>query len=265
MIWALMALLALAALAPAGWALWRPGAARGRREADLALYRSQLAELEAEQAAGRLDPAAFEAARLEVQRRLLAAAPEAATAPLPSRVSPRLLAPLLAVPVAALGLYLARGTPDMPSAPWAERRVVMQRDDALLAQLRASMARLPPGSEQLRQGWLLLGNAERSRGQLDAATEAYAKALEIRFEADAAAQLAQVLLEADRAEEAAGLLARALPQAPQHIGLRFLSGLAELRAGRQANARVIWRSLLADAPEDAPWRLMVQRRLDDLR
>ena len=57
--WFLAGLLALAALAPLGFALLRPAAARGRREADLALYRKQLAELERERAAGRLDEAAY--------------------------------------------------------------------------------------------------------------------------------------------------------------------------------------------------------------
>ncbi len=76
MIWLWMLLLALLALAPLGWALWRPRALRGRREADLALYRAQLAELDADLAAGRLDAAGHAAARLEVQRRLLAT-PEA--------------------------------------------------------------------------------------------------------------------------------------------------------------------------------------------
>jgi cytochrome c-type biogenesis protein CcmH len=175
------------------------------------------------------------------------------------------------VPVLAFGLYLVTGTPGMPSAPYAERREAMERAhaeaqdaEALLTQLRARLAQMDPRSDQARQGWMLLGNAERSRGNLDAAAEAYTKVLAARFDADAAAQLAQVLLEADRTEEAAQLLARALPQAPQHIGLRFLSGLAEERAGRPERAKAIWRALAADAPEGAPWKAMVERRLNAL-
>ncbi len=264
MIWLYMALLALLALAPLAWALWRPRATRGRREADLALYRAQLAELEEELVTGRLDAAGHAAARLEVQRRLLAAAaPEAAPAPA-TRLGPRALAPLVAVPVLALALYVATGSPDMPSAPFAMRQQVADRDEALLSQLRTRLGQLDPATEQARQGWLLLGNAERNRGRLEAAAEAYQRALAARFDADATAQLAQVLLEDDKAAAAATLLAAALPQAPQHIGLRFLSGAAELRAGHNDQARAIWRALLADAPAEAPWRVMVERRLADL-
>jgi cytochrome c-type biogenesis protein CcmH len=261
--WPLLGLLAVAALLPLVAALFGPARARGRREADLALYRAQLAELDREREAGRLDEEAHRAALVEVQRRLLAAPEEAgAAATAPGR---RLLAGLLlGVPALALGLYLWTGVPDMPSAPYAARQEAAQRDEAILDQLRARLAQLPPGSDQARQGWVLLGNAERSRGNLDAAAEAYTKVLAARFDADAAAQLAQVLLEADRTEEAAQLLARALPQAPQHIGLRFLSGLAEERAGRPERAKAIWSALAADAPEGAPWKAMVERRLNAL-
>jgi len=79
-----------------------------------------------------------------------------------------------------------------------------------------------------------------------------------------AAQLAQVLLEADRGDDALALLERALPLAPQHIGLRFLAGAAAQRAGQTERARALWQALVADTPEGAPWRAMVQRRLEAL-
>ena len=78
------------------------------------------------------------------------------------------------------------------------------------------------------------------------------------------AQLAQVLLEDGKVEEASRLLAEALPRAPQSVGLRFLSGQAEARAGRPENARRLWQALIADAPAEAPWRAMVERRMADL-
>jgi len=263
MIWLWMLLLALLALAPLGWALWRPRAVRGRREADLALYRAQLAELDTDLAAGRLDAAGHAAAKLEVQRRLLAT-PEAASPAPPGRLTPRVLAPLLAVPVVALGIYAATGSPEMPSAPFSLRQERAERDEALLTQLRARLVQLPADSDQARQGWMLLGNAERNRGRLEPAAEAYRQALATRFDADATAQLAQVLLEDDKPAAAATLLAQALPQAPQHIGLRFLSGAAELAAGHTERARAVWQALVADSPEGAPWRAMVQRRLESL-
>ena len=267
MTWVLIGLLAVAALLPLAWAALRPVRGRGRREADLALYRAQLAELDREREAGRLDEAAHRAAVLEVQRRLLAAPEEAGAATAGSARQARLamLAAAAVVPLLALGLYWrSGGAPGLPSATYAERRAVMERDEALLAALRARLAQLDPAGEAARQGWVLLGNAERSRGRPEAAAEAFARALAGGFDADLASQRAQALLEAGQTEEAARFLAEALPKAPRHVGLRFLSGLAEARAGRPELARAAWRALLADAPEEAPWRAMVERRVAEL-
>lgn len=268
MTWLLIGLLAAAAVLPLALvALRRSAASRGRREADLALYRAQMAELAREREAGRLDEAAHRAAVLEVQRRLLTA-PEDGGAVSTARpgAPPRLalLAGLVAVPVFAVGIYRLNGVPDMPSAPYAERRESIDRDDALLATLRARLASLDPASDAARQGWTLLGNAERGRQNLDAAAEAYRRALAGGFDPETAAQLAQVLLEQDRTEEASRFLAEALPRAPQSIGLRFLTGLAAARSGRPEVARAVWTALVAEAPADAPWRAMVERRMADL-
>jgi cytochrome c-type biogenesis protein CcmH len=261
--WLLLGLLALAALAPLGLALLRPARARGRRDADLALYHAQLAELERERAAGRLDEATHRAAVLEVQRRLLAT-PGEESAAAPARGGAALGAGLVLVPALAVGLYRVGGTPDMPSAPHALRQEAVAREENLLELLRSRLAQFDPGSEAARQGHVVLGNAERNRGRLDAAAEAYRTALAARFEADLAGQLAQVLLEDGKVEEASRLLAESLPRAPGHVGLRFLTGLAEARAGRPEVARSTWRALVSDAPPDAPWRAMVERRLSDL-
>ncbi|WP_198377008.1 c-type cytochrome biogenesis protein CcmI, partial [Neoroseomonas rubea] len=83
--WIPLILLALAALLPLAAAVLRPRAALGRREADIALFRAQLAELDREREVGRLDEAGHRAARVEVQRRLIAAADQAEEAAAPRR------------------------------------------------------------------------------------------------------------------------------------------------------------------------------------
>ena len=261
MTWLLAILLALVALAPLGWAAWRPAQALDRGSADRALYRAQLEELERDKALGRLDEAAYSAALLEVQRRMLAA-PDAA----PVRVGGRgpLVVGLAVVPVLALAVYFLNGMPEMPSATFVERRDAAARDEALLAQLRTRLAALPPGSTQARQGWMLLADAERSRGRPAESAAAYAEVLKGGFDAGIASQRVQAMLEAGQVDEAIAFLAEALPQAPQHVGLRFLSGQAELQAGRPATARAAWAALLASAPEGAPWKGMVERRMQAL-
>lgn len=261
--WPLLGLLAVAALLPLAANILGPTRTRGRREADLAVYRAQMAELEREREIGRLDEAAHRAAMLEVQRRLLAAPAEAGPAA-GTRSRWVLLGALVAVPALAIGLYLPSGIPEMPSAPYATRQAAAERDEEVLGTLRARLTQLPPNSDQARDGWALLANAERSRGNLTAAADAYRRALTGKFDAELTAQLAQVLLEQDRTDEATALLAAALPQAPRHIGLRFLAGLAEAKAGRNDSAKAAWQALIADAPPEAPWRAMVERRMGEL-
>lgn len=261
--WPLLGLVAAAALLPLVAVLLRPPAVRGRREADLALYRSQMAELDREREAGRLDQPAHRAATLEVQRRLVTAPEDAGlrTAPGGRWVVGGLV---LAVPGLALGLYLWTGRPSMPSAPHAMRAEIASRDEEMLELLRSRLATLDPASEPAQEGYVLLGNAERGRGSLAAAATAYRRALAGRFDAELTGQLAQVLLQDGKADEAVRLLADALPQAPQSIGLRFLSGQAEAQAGRPENARRLWQALIAEAPAEAPWRAMVERRMGEL-
>ncbi|NKC32406.1 c-type cytochrome biogenesis protein CcmI [Falsiroseomonas selenitidurans] len=260
MIWLLLGGLAALALAPLAWALLRPARLRGRTEADLAIYRAQLAELDREREAGRLEAAQHEAARLEVQRRILAAPQDADIAG--GRGTPALLAALLfLLPAAGLALYLVRGVPDMPSAPHAERQRLAEAEDRMMETLRARVAAMDPATDLARQGLILLGNAERSRGNMAEAAAAWRRALQARFDASLAGDLAEVEIERGETDAAAALIARALGSAPQEPRLRFLAGLAEARAGRADNARRTWQALLAEAPPDAPWRPVVETQL----
>uniref|UniRef100_UPI0022EA61B0 c-type cytochrome biogenesis protein CcmI n=1 Tax=Falsiroseomonas oryzae TaxID=2766473 RepID=UPI0022EA61B0 len=220
-------------------------------------------ELDRERELGRLDAAAHAAATLEVQRRILAAPKDDAAGA--GRSSAALVAAaLFIVPAAAIGLYLVRGVPDMPSAPYDLRRQQAEAEEQLLAALRTRIAQVDPNSDAARQGYLLLGNAERNRGRIEAASEAWTRALAIRFDPQLAGDLAELQIEQQNHAEAAALLARALGNAPEDPRLRFLTGLAEARAGRAANARSVWTALLADAPRDAPWRVVVERQLQAL-
>jgi cytochrome c-type biogenesis protein CcmH len=263
-IWILLLLVALVALLPLALALWRPRAARGRREADMALYRAQLGELDREREAGRLDEAGHRAARLEVQRRLIAAADQAEGGTMAARAAGPMLLMLPAMVAAGIGLYLLRGTPGMPSATYVQRTEAMARDEQILATLRARLEALDPRTPQVRQGWILLGNEERARGRAQAAIDAWRRAIEARFDASLAGDIAELEIERGSPAEATPWISRALAEAPNDPRLRFLAGLVEAESGRPANARALWQALLTDTPADAPWRGMLERRLNAL-
>lgn len=263
MTWLLILGLAVVALAPLALALLRPPATRGRAEADRALYAAQRAEIDRELAEGRLDEAAHRGAVLESQRRLLAA-PQSDVTPVRGTATRPLIAALTLVPLVSLVLYLMGGFPQMPSAPYAERRVQLEQEDALVATLRDRLARLPAGSAELRQGLVLLGNAESARGRFAGAADAWTQALAIRFDAGTAADVAEIEIERGQIAVAARLLQLALAERPGEPRLRFLDGLAAARGGRPEVARATWERLLADAPANAPWRRAIEGQLQAL-
>lgn len=260
MTWLALALVAALILAPLMYALIRPSAARGRGEADRALFQAQLDELETQRAEGRLDENAFRAATVEVQRRLLAApAPELFRAP--SRPSAVVLAALVLVPVGAVGTYMWRGYPEMPSATLEIRQAMGAQEDELLNRLRDRLATVDPTDEIGRQGFILLGNAERNRGRWTEAAAAWERAQGIRFDVGLAGDLAEVEIERGNTDGARRWIERGLAVDAGDPRLRYLVGLAEARAGRNEAARATWQALLLQSPADAPWREIVEQRL----
>ena len=233
MIWLAAALLALCALAPAAWGLRRHLAVRGRVQPTLGAAPRPI-----DRAGPRPGPrAAFPAAdhataMLEVQRRLLAASTMTDMQAAPPRRWP-LLAGLVAVPVAALGLYLIGGHPNLPAQPLASRMSQADREmadtNAMVDQLRAAIATVDPHSDKAREGDLLLGNIEASRGNFAGAADAWQKALDVRFEPLLAARVA------DATSRAEGHLSPA--------------------------SAALFRRALAAAPPDAPWRGQVEQML----
>lgn len=236
MIWLAIAVLVAIALAPLALSLRGTGAARSRREAAIALHRAQLAELDRDLADGRIAAPEHASAVLEVQRRLLAAADSAEPAPgAGSRWS--VLSALMLLPLGAFVLYLIGGSPWLPAAPLAERIAAAQRqaeeEAVLIAQLRRRLGGLDPHSERARQGYVLLGNAEASRGKLDQAADAWRTALATRFDPTLAAEAAEAITEVN---------------------------------GRVTDeAEVLFRRALAESPPDAPWRPMAEKRLSETK
>ncbi|GAB0115096.1 c-type cytochrome biogenesis protein CcmI [Acidisoma sp. C75] len=189
MIWLGFILLSLVIMLPVLAAQGRVSL-RGRREAALALYRRQLQELGEEAARGRIPPREAAEARLEIERRLLAAGEGDGQGPVAAAASPprwhswrlTLLVPLL--PFAALVLYLQGGAPMLPAAPLAPRLAALAakrtEDETLLRLLRARIAELDPKSEAARQGYVLLGKLQADMGDAAGAAAAWGQALAIR-------------------------------------------------------------------------------------
>jgi cytochrome c-type biogenesis protein CcmH len=165
MIYALMLALALLLTAPLLLA-FRGGAARGRREAAIALHRAQLQELHRDLEDGRIAAPEYAGAKLEVERRLLAA-DALADAPLSGNAKWLLIATAAAVPVMAFLLYLPGSTTNIPSEPHAKWVAQQQKSqaqmDTMIAELRAHLATVDPNSADASEGQAYLGEALAER------------------------------------------------------------------------------------------------------
>src|SRR3981081_3510219 len=126
MLWALIAVMTAAAVMAVLWPLSRR-ARHLHTGNDVAVYKDQLEEIGRDQNWGLIAPTEAEAARVEVSRRLIAAAAADAKAEQPSRDASlrgrRLVAviALAILPICAITIYLAVGSPDLPGQPLASR------------------------------------------------------------------------------------------------------------------------------------------------
>jgi len=206
---------------------------RGRFEGELAIYRDQLAEIERERAGGRLGESEAAAARLEIERRILAADATAVTASAPSDRLHRLLPPALAfsIPLLALGLYLTIGHPGLPASPFV------------------AGAR-PPAEQPMDVARLVADARARVAAQPN--------------DADAQSALGEALtLEADGTVTPAAVEAfnKTIALQPNDARALYYLGLHEAQAGDSAAALKRWQELVAKSPPDAPFLPMLRAEM----
>ncbi|MBL8478198.1 MAG: c-type cytochrome biogenesis protein CcmI, partial [Sterolibacteriaceae bacterium] len=157
-----------------------------------AIHRDRLAELERDHNNGTLSDAGLAEAREELQRQLLddTAAAEVATVDAVSRRSGIAIA--IALPLLAVALYAAIGTPSavLPQAAQAQRAA------ADMEQLTANLARKLEQNPENPEGWVMLARAYKSLGRWDDAERAYARVeKEVEKSAELLAEVAELLVQ----------------------------------------------------------------------
>lgn len=215
-----------------------------RLDADLAIYRDQLGELERDRVTGRVSESEAAAARTEIERRILAAADkDRPAATRPAADLHRFLPPALCllVPLFALGVYLQIGQPGVASAPFVAHKP-------------------SPGTQGPQQ-------AERTLADLIA--QARARLAQTPDDPELNAQLGELLTqEADGVVTQAAIAAftRALAKAPPDaLGdprARFYLGLHEVQAGDSRAGLKRWLDLEAISPDDALWLPVLRAEID---
>ena len=267
MIWGLMAVIVVAVLAVVLWPIVRaPRVAKDRADYDMEVFQDQLKEIDRDVTRGVLTEAEAASARIEIQRRILAAGRIAAEAHQTSTRAKRWsLAGGVAVlvPVVALGIYLSVGAPgvatddiDMAATPVdvdsEKERAVMRLADKVESD--------PTNVESLT----LLARSYRELRAWDNAAKAYQKLSTLRPDADTFASLGEMLTaqaEGHVTQEAHDALMKALELDRDEVRSRFYLGLEQSQQNNYRDALAIWRDLTSGAPEDAPWLPMVRQQM----
>ncbi len=265
-LWFVFALMTAAAIFAVLWPLGR-GARPQSDASEAAVYKDQLAEIDRDVAAGLIGPSEADAARVEIGRRLLAAADSQRDPPVASNIRLRRSAAVIALvglPILAVAFYLPLGSPRLGDFPLAARTRapdVTQPLENLVAQVEQHLEKNPADG----RGWSVLAPVLARLGRFDDAVRAYRNS--ITYNGDSAerrADLGEALAGAAGGvitSEAKAEFERALALNAGEVKATYFLGLAAEQDGRTAEAASIWRAMLAKAPPDAPWRPAVQAAL----
>ena len=278
--WAVAGVLLLAVvLALIAPLLRRPHAVASRADHGIAVLKDQLAEIERDRAAGRLADAEADAARIEVERRLLAeadraenAGPDSGSASRRTRFAVAALV-IIVLPVATGLIYLRAGSPGMPDLPLsarADERTRMaelaQRQRGIMEMVQSLEQRLGSQPDDL-EGWMLLGRSRLALGDFEQAAVAFRRAADLGGGAEAMGEMAEALVRRDRGivtPDARKAFDAVLEIAPADPRARYYFALAALQMGDPEKALRQWLALAADTPPEAPWRAGLMQRIEDV-
>jgi cytochrome c-type biogenesis protein CcmH len=291
--WAMAAAMATAVAAILLLAARREGTARAEASATQ-LYRDQLAEVDRDVARGTLAQVEADRLRTEIGRRLLEAdraqgttGPARTGSPLPA------MAVIVAGVAGSVGLYALWGAPGYPDLPLRDRlamadAMMAQRPDQASAAASAPAVQPPPAPDaafldlmdKLRDtlksrpndvtGLALLARNEAALGNLAAAEAAQRQLITARGDAvtaDDYAGLAEVMIRAAGgyvSPEAEAVLVQALQLDPKDGAARYFSGLMFAQGGRYDRAFALWRGLIDEGPDDAPWIAPIRAQMPEV-
>lgn len=270
--WAIAALLAIAALAFVLPPLLRrrsPPTRADRRDINIAVYRDQLREMEADLARGLLSEAQFLAGRREIEAGLAEDALAQAAEPAPpaslNRAPGLVLGAVL--PIAAFGLYFAMGNPDALKPPPPAQPGMMEGHDVerLIRQLEAKVQANPQDAD----GWAMLARSYAALDRWPEAWKSYQFAVELRPQ-DAAllagqAEALAVLKGGNLQGEPLRMVQRALELDPNEPKALELSAAHAFQQRDFPRAAETLERLLRQLSPDDPFARQIQTTLDQVR
>lgn len=256
-----------------------PGAAKkasdaGRKEANIAVYRDQIAELTTDLGNELISRDQYEQDRVEIERRMLddvASSNEGkrkAKLEREGRGAVYLVA--IGLPILAVTLYLRIGNPNAPSTAGpsqptttASGEISQQRIEA---NVKALAKRLEQNSNDV-QGWIMLARSYAALEQYKEASQAYARATALKTDdADLWADYAFVLATAN-GEKLAGepteIIAKALKIDPENPKALELAGIAAFEIKDYQRAIEYWQKLMPKLSANSEEALSLSQRIQE--
>jgi len=285
MLWLAITLMMAAAVALASWPFHRRTQASNGASADI--YRSQLGELEREEAAGLISNEDARMARTEVQRRLVSTTgtannPEDARMTLTDRTT--FIAIAASVAIGSAIIYAIVGAPGISSSPSnltassdmqggmpsnisggvPSAQTSVAPVDEMIGSLEARLTAAPNDVE----GWRMLGWSKFRTDDFAGAAAAYAQAAKLApNDAETLSAYGESLSRAAGGmvtPEATQALQAAIKSDPADARARFLLGLKKDQEGKPEEALNVWITMLKSAEPGAPWYDEVRGRAVEL-
>lgn len=232
-----------------------PSAITASESPALKVLREQRSDLEAERAAGKIDEASYTQTLSEIEARALeeSAAPEAA-----KNAGPRLgwaIAVGVALPAAAIGIYLIIGNPvgldPEKTVARQEEQITPDQIEAMVAKLAERVKSTPDDIKALQ----MLGRSYMVLSRFGEAAKIFAQLAEKQpQDAQAFADWADAVASVqDRqlAGEPAKLIAKALALDPENIKALALSGTLAFERQDFKGAVTQWQKIAARVPEQS--------------
>jgi cytochrome c-type biogenesis protein CcmH len=252
----------------------------GRKEANIAVYRDQIAELEADLRNGVMSAEQYQQERDELERRLLedVSTATAKTGKSTPAASGRGLVYAVAfgIPLIAVPAYLEVGnrqaimrrpaiTQQQPVMGTAEQQRSQQQIEASVTALARRLQQNPNDGD----GWTMLANSYTSLEKYSEAAAAYEKATTLKpndagLLVDYAIALAMIS-NRTLAGKPSELIERALRIDPENPKALQLAGGAAYEAKEYEKAIGYWQRLLAKTPPESDLGQMLSQRIADAK
>lgn len=250
-----------------------------RKQANIAVYRDQLSELEADLRNGIVGEEQYAQDRDEIERRLLEdtatiSSKKTPAAPLNARNTAYVLG--LGIPFIAIIFYLKIGQPNLidnpasvSSPPVATASGPMERSQEQIAANVDKLAKRLESNPNDAEGWLMLARSYSSMEKFTEAANAYTKATELTPKnADLWAEYAFATAMANgRSLEGkpTELINRALQVDPENAKALQLAGSAAFQAKDYKKAIDYWQRVLKKVPPDSEVGQTITERINEAK